>query len=69
MTVTRRAPHIDDIRRPQIRIDDGYAQGDKRIAVADETDEIALSVALARYAFEANPWDDGGDSAASAANR
>lgn len=68
MTVTRRAPNIDDIRRSQMRLDDGYAQGNKRIAVSDGTDEIALSVALARYAFEANPWDDGGDSAASTTN-
>ena len=69
MTATRRAPNIDDIRCSQMRLDDGYTQGSKRIAVCDETDEIALSVALARYAFEANPWDDGGDSAASTANR
>ena len=69
MTVTRRDPNIDDIRRPKMRIDDGYTQGNKRIAVSDETDETALSVALARYAFEANPWDDGGDSAASTTNR
>lgn len=69
MTVTRRAPNIDGIRRPQMRLDDGYAQGDKRIAVSDEPDEIALSVALARYAFEANPWDDGGNSAALTTNR
>ena len=69
MTDIRRAPNIDDIRRPQMRLDNGYTQGNKRIAVSDETDEVALSVALARYAFEANPWDDGGDSAASTANR
>ena len=70
MTVTCRAPNIDDdIRRPHMRLDDGYTQDSKRIAVSDETDEIALSVALSRYAFEANPWDDGGDSAASTANR
>lgn len=65
MTVTRKAPNIDDIRRPQMRIEDGFAQGNKRIAVSDGTDEMAFSVALARHAFEANPWDDGGDSAAS----
>ena len=47
----------------------GETQGSKQIYVSDETDEIALSVALARYAFEANPWDDGGDSAASTANQ
>ena len=47
----------------------GETQDSKRIAVSDETDEVALSMALARYAFEANPWDDGGDSAASTANR
>ena len=69
MTVTRRAPNIDDIRRPQMRLDNGYTQDSKRIAVSDETDEIALSVALARYAFEANPWDDGGDSAALTTNQ
>lgn len=69
MTATRRAPNIDDIRSPQMRLDDGYTQGAKWTDVSDETDEIALSVALARYAFEANPWDDGGDSAASATNR
>lgn len=26
-----------------------------------DEDEIALYTALARYAFEANPWDDGGE--------
>ena len=54
---------------PKSYWDDDYAQDSKQIDVSDETDEIALSVALARYAFEANPWDGGGDSAASTANR
>ena len=63
MTATRGAPNIDDIRRPQMRLDDGYTQGNKQIDVFDETDEIALSVAPARYAFESNPWDDGGATA------
>lgn len=47
----------------------GYTQDSKQIAVSDETDEFALSVALARYAFESNPWDDGGDSAALTTNQ
>ena len=63
MMATCRDPNIDDIRRPQMRLDDGYTQGNKHIDVCDETDEIALSMALARYAFEANPWDDGGATA------
>lgn len=63
MTAIRRDPNIDDIRGPQMRVEDSYTQGDKQIDVSDETDEIALSVALARYAFEANPWDDGGATA------
>lgn len=63
MTVTRRDPNIDDVRHPKMRLDDGYTQGDKQIDVSDATDEVALSVAPARYAFEANPWDDSGATA------
>lgn len=42
-------------------LDDGYTQESKRTDVSGETDEMALYTALARYAFEANPWDDGGE--------